>query len=175
MADLDGNFDLSQDLPWDDYVRTYFRQFREVLRGNGQLCDLIVLRTGALTPEATRIATQRVELVLDVLVRAGFTPDTATYAYSALSVFARGALLLERSRAATGRPEPSVDEVLRNTPGLSVRTTLNQPHTLSMTSDGGYEFGLENSIRGLQMLLDRESGEPSVARARNATDAVPVV
>ena len=44
-----------------------------------------------------------------------------------------------------------------------------------MTSDGGFEFGLENSIRGLQMLLDQESGEPPVARARNATDAVPVV
>jgi AcrR family transcriptional regulator len=73
--ELDGNFDLSQDLPWD-YVRTYFRQFHD---------------------------------------------------------------------------------------------------TLSMTSGGGFEFGLENSIRGLQMLLDRESGEPSVARARNATDAVPVV
>jgi AcrR family transcriptional regulator len=76
MAELDGNFNLSQDLPWHDYVRTYFRQFHD---------------------------------------------------------------------------------------------------TLSMTSDGGFEFGLENSIRGLQMLLDREPGEPSVARARNAMDAVPVV
>jgi AcrR family transcriptional regulator len=40
MAELDGNFDLSQDLPCDDYVRTYFRQFREVPRGNGLLCAI---------------------------------------------------------------------------------------------------------------------------------------
>jgi AcrR family transcriptional regulator len=175
MVEFDRSFELSQDLPWDDYVRTYFRQFREVFRTNGLLCDLIVMRTGTFTPEATRIAAQRIDLVLDVLVRAGFTPDTAMYAYSALSVFARGALFLERSWAASGRPELAPEGAFANTPGLSVLTTLSHPHTMSMTSDLDFEFALENSIRGLQTLLDEQSDEPCVARARNAKNAVPVV
>ncbi|WP_167760508.1 TetR family transcriptional regulator [Blastococcus sp. CT_GayMR16] len=172
MAEFDRSFDLSPNLPWDDYVRTYFCQFREVFRTNGLLCDLIVMRTGPLTPEATRIAAQRIDLVLDVLVKAGFTPDAAMYAYSALSVFSRGHLFLERSWSASGRPE-SASEAFASTPGLTVLTAMAQPHTMSMTSDEDFEFGLENSIRGLRLLLDEESDEPCVARARSAKDAVP--
>jgi AcrR family transcriptional regulator len=174
MAEFDRSFDLSQDLPWDDYVRTYFRQFREVFRTNGLLCDLIVVRTGTFTPEATRIAAQRIDLVLEVLVRAGFTPDTAMFAYSALSVYARGVLFLERTWAASGRSEPSAEGAFANTPGLSVITELAQPHAVSMTSEEDFEFGLENNIRGLRMLLDEQSEEPCVARARSVKDPAPV-
>jgi AcrR family transcriptional regulator len=174
MGEYDRSFDLSQDLPWDEYVRTYFRQFRQVFRTNGLLCDLIVMRTGPLTPEANRIAAQRIDLVLDVLVRAGFTPDTSLYAYSTLSVFARGHLFLERSWAGTGKPEMA-KEPFRDIPGLTVLATLDQPHTMSMTSDEDFEFGLENTIRGLRFLLDEQSEEPCVARARSTKDAVPAV
>lgn len=174
MGEYDRSFDLSQDLPWDEYVRTYFRQFRQLFRTNGLLCDLIVMRTGPLTPEATRIAAQRIDLVLDVLVRAGFTPDTALYAYSTLSVFARGHLFLERSFTASGRPEKAT-QPFRDIPGLTVLATLDQPHTMSMTSDEDFEFGLENTIRGLRLLHDEESDEPCVARARSDKAAVPAV
>lgn len=172
MAEFDRSFDLSQDLPWEDYVRTYFRQFREVFRANGLLCDLIVMRTGSFTQEATRIAAQRIDLVLDVLVRAGFTPDTAMYAYSTLSVFARGHLFLERSWTASGRPELA-PEGFGSMPGLTVLPTMAHEHTMSMTSEADFEFGLENHIRGLRLLHDEESDEPCVARARSTRDAVP--
>ena len=162
MGEYDRSFDLSQDLPWDEYVRTYFRQFRQVFRSNGLLCDLIVMRSGPLTPEATRIAAQRIDLVLDVLVRAGFSPDTSLYAYSTLSVFARGHLFLERSWTGSGRPEKAT-EPFRDTPGLTVLAHLDQPHTMSMVSDEDFEFGLENTIRGLRFLLDEQSEEPYVA------------
>jgi hypothetical protein len=46
---------------------------------------------------------------------------------------------------------------------------------MSMTSDDDFEFGLENSIRGLRLLLDEEADEPCVARVRGAKGAVPVV
>ena len=174
MAEFDRSFDLSADLPWDDYVRTYFRQFRQVFRSNGLLCDLIVMRTGPLTPEASRIAAQRIDLVLDVLVKAGFTPDSSMYAYSTLSVFSRGHLFLERSWSASGRPEMAPDG-FGNTPGLSVLATMTQQHTMSMTSDEDFEFGLENTIRGLRLLLDEQSDEPCVVRARSAKAAVPAV
>lgn len=172
MVEFDRSLDIATDVPWDDYLRTYFRQFRQVFRNNGLLCDLIVMRTGPLTPEASRIAAQRIDTVLGVLVQAGFTPDAAMFAYSALSVFSRGHLFLERSWAASGRPEMA-PEALGNTAGLTVLTTMAQQHTMSMTSDEDFEFGLENSVRGLKLLLDEQSDEPCVARARSAKDAVP--
>jgi AcrR family transcriptional regulator len=174
MAEFDRGFDLSQDLPWDDYVRTYFRQFREVFRTNGLLCDLIVVRTGTFTAEATRIAAQRIDLVLEVLVRAGFSPDVAMYAYSTLSVYTRGVLFLERTWAASGRSEPSAAGAFASTPDLAVITALTQPHAMSMISEEDFEFGLENNIRGLRLLLDEQADEPCVIRARVAKDAVPV-
>lgn len=172
MVEFDRSFDLSSDLPWDDYVRTYFRQFRQVFRNNSLLCDLIVMRTAPLTPEASRIAVQRIDRVLDVLVKAGFSPDAAMYAYSTLSVFSRGHLFLERSWAASGRPEMA-PEAFGSTPGLSVLPTMAEQHTMSMTSDEDFEFGLENSIRGLRLLLDEQADEPCVVRARSTKGAVP--
>ncbi|MCU1533391.1 MAG: TetR family transcriptional regulator [Arthrobacter sp.] len=175
MVEFDHSFELAQDLPWDGYLKTYFRQFREVFRSNGLLCDLIVMRTGSLTPDATLVAAQRIDQVLGVLVRAGFTPDAAMYAYSALSVFVRGHLFLERRWVASERPDLTAQSAFSNTPGLSVINGLSRSHTMSMTSDDDFEFGLENSIRGLRLLLDEEADEPCVARVRGAKGAVPVV
>ena len=175
MVEFDRSFALSQDVAWDEYVRTYFRQFRAVFRDNELLCDLIVMRSGPLTPEASRIAAQRIDLVLGVLVDAGFTPDTAMFAYSTLSVFVRGHLFLERGWAASGRPDLPPEGAFANVPGLSVLTSLSQPHTMAMVSEDDFEFGLENTLRGLRHLLAEEADEPCVVRARNAKDAVPVV
>jgi AcrR family transcriptional regulator len=173
MVEFDAAFDLSPDLPWDEYVQAHLRQYRQVFRDNRLLCDLIVMRTGTFTPEATRIAEQRINRVLEVLVRAGFAPDTAMYAYSTLSVFARGHLFLERGQVTSERPAPPSLGAYPNTPGLSVLRGPAQPLRLSMTGDDDFEFGLENSVRGLRLLLE-DSDEPCVVRAR-ATGSVPVV
>ena len=80
---------------WDQALRTHFRQMREVFRQNPVLCDLVLLRVGELSPEATRTAIGRIEAVVETLVNAGFTPDDALEVYLAFSVHSRGSALME--------------------------------------------------------------------------------
>jgi AcrR family transcriptional regulator len=168
MAEFDRGFDIPEGLPWEEYVRTYFRQFREVFRTNGLLCDLIVMRSPNFTPEATRIAAERITTVLRVLVAAGFDPDTAMYAYSSLSVYTRGAVALERSWMASNRPPLATTSALSEVSDSQVLAAMRAPHALSMTSNDDFEFGLDNGIRGLRALLDDLlADEPCVRKSRS--------
>jgi AcrR family transcriptional regulator len=171
MAEFDRAMEISGDLRWDDYLRTYFTEFREVFRRNGLLCDLIVMRTGNLTDEATRIAAQRIETVLGRLVAAGFSGDSAAYAYASLSVYTRGALFLERNWAASARPAVMAPGAFGDTPGLTVLTSVQERHHLSMTGEEDFRFGLENAIRGLRVLLEDDTAEPCIVAARTAAPA----
>src|SRR5262245_12338684 len=48
---------------WDESLRNHFRGMRRVFRENEVLCDLVLMRVGELSPEATRTAVQRIEAV----------------------------------------------------------------------------------------------------------------
>jgi AcrR family transcriptional regulator len=156
MQEFDRGFDIPDGLSWDEYLRTYFRQFRQTFRANGLLVDLIVMRNATLTPEATRIAATRIDGVLNVLVESGFSPDQALCAYGALSLFARGSVAAERTWIIAGRPPQTTSSAFGEVPGVTVLSRLQHPHVLAMTSDEHFEFGLENAIRGL-MALSREA------------------
>lgn len=80
---------------WDAALRTHFRQMRDVFRQNPVLCDLVLMRVGELSPEATRTAIARIEVVVETLVEAGFSPDNALEVYLALSLHSRGSALME--------------------------------------------------------------------------------
>lgn len=94
---------------WDESLRTHFRGMRRVFRENPVLCDLVLMRVGELSPEATRTAVQRIETVVDMLVRAGFTLDDAIEIYLAMSVHSRGSAMMEHlgSRQADRSPAMS--------------------------------------------------------------------
>jgi hypothetical protein len=127
------------------------------------------MRTGNLTEEATRIATQRIGTVLEVLLRAGFTADAAMYAYSSLSVYTRGVLFLDRTWATSMRPREVGPGTFATLPGLDALADAGERHTLSMTGEEDFRFGLENAIRGLRLLLaDLQGDEPCVIAARRA-------
>jgi AcrR family transcriptional regulator len=165
MAEFARQFTVPDDLPWDEHLHAYFRNFRRLLREQRLLCDLIVMRGPHFTPAADRLAAQRIDLVLQKLVSAGFPPDTAMFAYSSLSVFTRGSVALERTAIAEGRP-PLDAGTYAGVPEVSVLPRLEQQHPLSMTGDEDFDFGLENSLRGLRALLeDLLADEPCMQEA----------
>ena len=165
MAEFDRRIVIPDDLPWDEYLRTYFRSQRRMFREHELLCDLIVLRDSS-TPEATRLSAERIDRVLQILVRVGFPPDEAMNAYAALSVFTRGSAALARitgdAEAVPEVPAGPFDDALR----LRVLGRLERPQLLAMTGDEEFEFGLENTLRGLRAHLhELLAGKPCTRAA----------
>lgn len=91
---------------WDESLRTHFRGMRRVFRDNPVLCDLVLMRVGELSPEATRTAVERIETVVDMLVQNGFTLDDAMEIYLALSVHSRGSAMMEHLGSRQGEHSP---------------------------------------------------------------------
>ncbi|MGY1772479.1 TetR/AcrR family transcriptional regulator [Blastococcus sp. SYSU D00813] len=171
MAEFDRRIDIPDDLPWDEYLRTYFRRQRRMFREHPLLCDLVVLRDSS-TPEGDRLSAERIDRVLQVLVGAGFAPDEAMNAYAALSVFTRGSAALARV-AGEGTPAAEVPAgPFEEPPRLRVLPRLERPHLLAMTGDEEFEFGLENTLRGLRArLAELLAGEPCLDASRERPPA----
>jgi AcrR family transcriptional regulator len=149
-----GDLHVDPDLDWDEYLRSYFRQTRRILRQDRLLCDLIVMRPQNVSPVATRIALQSIDSVLTKLRAAGFSDEQASSTYNSLSVYTRGALALERGWQSSSPPDETASAVgLLTVEGMQspvalVRSTLHAP------CDEDFEFGLDNMLRGLRALYD---------------------
>ena len=166
MAEFDRRIEIPDDLPWDEYLRTYFRHQRRMFTEHALLCDLIVLRASG-TAEAARLSAERIDRVLQVLVRAGFPPDAAMNAYATLSVFTRGSAALARIADDGGAPDDVAPGPFEEAPRLRVLPQLERPRPLAMTGDEEFEFGLENTLRGLRAhLADLLADEPCMQAAR---------
>lgn len=175
MAEFDRRTDIPEDLPWDEYLRTYFRHQRRMFREHELLCDLIVLRSSG-TPEATRLSAERIDRVLQVLVRAGFPPDTAMNAYGALSVFTRGSAALARISDDGADVADVPAAPFEEPPRLRILPHLERPHLLAMTGDEEFEFGLENTLRGLRAhLAELRDAESRAPRQRTEPERAPAV
>ncbi len=177
MAEFDRRTDIPDDLPWDEYLRTYFRHQRRMFREHELLCDLIVLRSSG-TAEATRLAAERIDRGLQVLVRAGFPPDEAMNAYAALSVFTRGSAALARIADDGAAVADVAAGPFEEAPRLRVLPQLDRPHPLAMTGDEEFEFGLENTLRGLRvrlqdLLADEPCAQAARQRDRSAAEGAP--
>jgi AcrR family transcriptional regulator len=91
---------------WQDALRNHFRKMRQVFQENPVLCELVLMRSGELSPEATHASVDNLETVITTMVDAGFSPDDALTVYLALSVHSRGTAMIERLNASqqqTGR------------------------------------------------------------------------
>jgi AcrR family transcriptional regulator len=80
---------------WQDALRNHFRKMHVVFQENPVLCELILMRTGELSPEATHTSIDNLETVVRTMVDAGFKPDDALSVYSALSAHSRGTSMIE--------------------------------------------------------------------------------
>lgn len=144
---------------WDDVLRSFFTNFRGILREDDVLCDLTIMRGGVYGDDTLVLTWQRIEEILEILVDAGFSEDSATYAYFTLSVYTRGCLYIERSMRPMGidLQAPHRRATLASTT-MPVLARELKSHSWYMVSDDDFEFGLENTLRGLrsQLATDRK-------------------
>lgn len=88
---------------WQDGLRNHFRKMHVVFGENPVLCELILMRTGELSPEATHTSIDNLETVVKTMVDAGFRPDDALSVYLALSGHSRGTSMIEHLNASQRR------------------------------------------------------------------------
>jgi AcrR family transcriptional regulator len=138
---------------WDDVLRQFFTNFRSILRNDDVLCDLAIMRGGRYSDETVTLTFTRIEEILQVLVDAGFTSESATYAYFTLSVYTRGALFVERNLTATGFQNTGSSPRAPLAAGMPVLSSEISKHSWYMVSEDDFEFGIENTLRGLRELL----------------------
>jgi AcrR family transcriptional regulator len=147
---------------WDDMLREFFTNFRSILRNDDALCDLTIMRFGRYTDASVLLTWSRIEEILEVLVDAGFSADSATYAYFTLSIYTRGSLSIERGLRAADTPiaPGRRAELAAKMPIISSEVVT---HTWQMVSDDDFAFGIENNLRGLRTLLaaDRKASRAS--------------
>jgi AcrR family transcriptional regulator len=152
---------------WDDVLIDFFSNFRSILRNDDVLCDLTIMRGGNYSDETIKLTWTRIEEILEILVAAGFSEESATFAYFTLSVYTRGCLFVERSMRASRidqglTPHPRA-QLAASMPVLSRELQL---HSWYMVGDDDFAFGIENNLRGLRALLasDRKQARTRAAR-----------
>jgi AcrR family transcriptional regulator len=84
---------------WQEALRTHFRKMHRVFGENPVLCELILMRTGELSTEATQTSVNNLESVIRTMVDAGFSADDALSVYLALSGHSRGTSMIEHLNA----------------------------------------------------------------------------
>jgi AcrR family transcriptional regulator len=128
---------------WQDALRDHFRKMRHVFQENPVLCELILMRSGELSPEATHASVDNLEAVIKTMVDKGFKPDDALTVYLALSVHTRGAAMIERLNAI-----PQQNGRRRVTGVTTAHPLLNKLETKGHTIVGvEFEFTLDAIIK----------------------------
>jgi AcrR family transcriptional regulator len=150
---------------WDDVLRSFFINFRRILRDDDVLCDLAIIRGGHYTDKTVLLTWSRIEEILEILVAAGFSTESATYAYFTLSVYTRGSLFVERNLRAEGLVDAHSSPRAQLAAKMPVMSTEAEKHSWYMVSDDDFEFGIENNLRGLRTLLtaDRKAAKDAAA------------
>lgn len=157
---------------WDDVLREFFTNFRSILRNDDVLCDLTVMRGGHYTDKTIMLTWGRIEEVLEVLVEAGFSTESATYAYFTLSVYTRGSLFVERNlRANEDLSDVSSHPRAQLAAKMPVISTQAAKHSWYMVSDDDFDFGIENNLRGLRTLLAADRKAARAIPAKKTTRA----
>jgi TetR/AcrR family tetracycline transcriptional repressor len=145
---------------WEVHLRSYWNAFRDVLRADPALVELIVGQWAAMrrSREALDLSYLRIDAQLDVLLHAGFSPEQAGYAYHLLSTYTRGCLLSERQFLSAGGAAQPDDWAAGNAvpmPGrLDRYPSLGQvaARTWSYTfaTDADFRSGIDVIIAGLR-------------------------
>jgi AcrR family transcriptional regulator len=135
---------------WQDGLRNHFRKMRHVFQENPVLCELILMRSGELSPEATHASVDNMENVVKTMVSdAGFKPDDALTVYLALSAHSRGTAMIEWLNAG-----PQQAGRRRATGVTTAHPLLNQLETKGHTIvDVEFEFTLDALIERAERVL----------------------
>ena len=140
------------DGPWDDELVEYFVAFRRILEDTPLYREIFAFRAKGLFARAAMAPAmlRRLEHGLDLLVRAGLTPDQAADAFNACSNYTRGFVLLEHGL--DDRDRPSLwDLDPEELPTLSKVSNLDKVMCLD---DEQFRFGLRLLVHGLAHEFD---------------------
>jgi AcrR family transcriptional regulator len=147
---------------WEAHLRGYWEGYRSVLRGDPALFNLIVGQWATMgrSQQALDFSYERIDAQLEVLLRAGFTPEQAGYAYHLLSTYTRGCLVSEHQFARALMPdrEQESEVSVLSLPGdLDRFPSLQQAaaHGWSYTfaTDADFSNGLTVIVAGLRSWL----------------------
>lgn len=147
------------DETWMDGLRNHFRKMRQVFQENPVLCDLILMRSGEISPEATHATVEKLETVVGTMVEAGFSSEDAFDVYLALSVHTRGSVILDHLNTI------KLSEGAMRATGV----TTDQPLLHALQAKGhtlaglDFEFTLDAIIARAEKLLEQDR-----ARAQHA-------
>ena len=149
------------DASWQDALRNHFRKMHTVFRENPLLSELILMRTGELSAEATHTSINNLENVIRTMVDAGFTPDDALSVYLALSAHSRGTSMIEHLNVSQQRGAPK-----RATGVTSDHPLLNEleykGHSIEALE---FDFTLEAIITRAESILAQPAKKKKPARS----------
>jgi AcrR family transcriptional regulator len=136
---------------WQEALRNHFRKMHLVFGENPVLCELILMRTGELSTEATQTSVNNLESVIKTMVDAGFSADDALSIYLALSAHSRGTSMIEHLDASQRR-----DGGRRATGVNADHPLLRELEYNGHSIDGiEFEFTLEAIIARAEHILAR--------------------
>lgn len=149
---------------WQEGLRNHFRKMHVVFRENPVLCELILMRTGELSAQATQASVDNLETVIRTMVDAGFNPDEALTVYMALSAHSRGTSMIEHlntAQAQNGGP--------RSTGVTAEHPLLNELEYKGHKIDAlEFDFTLDAIIDRAEALLAKPKGTKSTKSKRTA-------
>jgi AcrR family transcriptional regulator len=136
-----------EDEGWEERVREAYRAFRKVALEHPNVFPLLVVR-----PPDTMDGVWLVEEFLKTLRGAGFDPDTALYAFRALSSYASGYAMAE-IRGFAMEPAGGRLGALTLPPGDFPHIHELDAHLGEVDRDAEFEFGLDLILAGLRERL----------------------
>jgi len=143
------------DLSWDLALLEHFRSFRHIFQTNDVLCDLILLRGAQFHSERSMASWRpRQEEYMASMTKDGFSPRAAADAYFGLSVYTRGAIIIERLLLLGDHPRP-YPFTIEDASMISVETYPNThaaalEHSFTGVNDDEFDRGLVAFINGIR-------------------------
>ncbi|MDV6230544.1 TetR family transcriptional regulator [Rhodococcus cercidiphylli] len=152
---------------WKSYLREHFALTRTIYSADHTLCDLALVRFGTYSKEAVHQVFVVMEEILEMLIEAGFEPQSALEVYESMSVYTRGSILLERIQLSA--KSPTIDDRrqarLIDPVDMPRLAELIKTRSLSMVADDDYDAGIGHLMTGFEAVLRADK------RARKAADA----
>jgi len=147
-------------LRWDLAMLEHFRAFRHIFQTDDVLCDLILLRGAQFHSQRSLAAWRpRQEEYMSGMVKDGFTHREAADAYFSLSVYVRGAIIIERLLLVGDHPRPhplTVEDANAINPATYPHThKAALEHSFTGVNDEEFDRGLIAFIQGIR--TSRES------------------
>jgi TetR/AcrR family tetracycline transcriptional repressor len=161
----------SPDDQWTDQLRQYFNGIRRALLRHPGLIT-VVLQQQPLAPSV-----RAADALLGSLLRAGFPPEDAYDAYTALGVYSSGQILWVETLGGAGRGRQTTDVLLHDITASDFGDHPYLDEVLPVAGqyrfDEQYHFGFERLLEGISARLERALHDRTPAPSRRRKEQTP--